>query len=301
MKTLTAFYDLDVGPVSFDFVVFAVKAELERKRVKADRLHIVIVPGMGPGGMRDKSDFYDQHEAKFRLWNICIPACALIGASVTLAVDWEQAGKLAGADVWPKDWENQTLRNRPHLIGGVIEAAKAELPIPRLSASEHALRTIRKLYAGRRVVTMTLRTTYLNERNTDLLAWEKAAEHIRSKGFCVAQLLDVSAVMELGCGFGELNLDLRMAMYQEAELNLQANNGSASLCWFSDTPYRMFDAGVGDTREEWRGLFEEQGLPWGTPWPWASPQQRIVYERSTADVIIREFEAWTGSSDHRNG
>jgi hypothetical protein len=162
VKTLNAFYDLDVGPVSYDFVVFLIKAELERKRVGADRLHVVIVPGEGPGGMRDKSGFYDQHEAKFRLHNICIPACALIGATVTLATDWEQAELLAVGRAWPPDWNNQTLRTRPHLIGGIVEAAKAGTPIPRLQASEHARRVVRKLWQGQRVVTMTQRHTYLN-------------------------------------------------------------------------------------------------------------------------------------------
>ena len=296
MKTLTAFYDLEIGPVSYDVVVFLVKAELERRRVKADKLHVVIVPGEGPGGFRDKSKFYDQHEARFRLWNICIPACALIGASVTLATDWEQAIKLASATVWPHDWDRQTLRNRPHLIGGVIDAAKAGIPIPRLSASEHARRVVRKLFAGRPVVTMTQRHTYLSTRNTVPSEWRKAQEHISGRGFAVLDIKDVGVALAKGGGFAELSIDLRAACYQESVLNIQANNGASSLCWFSEVPYLMFDAGVGDTEQEWRGLFCDQGLPWGKTWPWSTPQQRIVYERSTADVIIREFEAWQSKS-----
>ena len=297
MKTLTAFYDLDVGPVSYDFIVFIIKAELERKRVGADCLHVVIVPGVGPGGMRDKSGFYDQHEAKFRLWNICIPACALIGATVTLATDWVQAERLgsrSSAGVWPNDWDHQTLRTRPHLIGGIVKAAHAGTPIPRLQASEHARRTVRKLWAGRKVVTMTRRNTYLGDRNTSDEQWAAAAMHFADKGFAVYTIRDVSKALAQGGGFAELSIDLRMAMYQEATLNLQANNGSASLCWFSETPYLMFDAGVGETEKEWRGLFVDEGVPWGASWPWATPKQRIVYKRSTRDVIIEEFERGLG-------
>ena len=47
--TLTCFYDLGVGPVSYDFVVFLIKAEIERRRLGAKRMHVVIVPM--PGGM----------------------------------------------------------------------------------------------------------------------------------------------------------------------------------------------------------------------------------------------------------
>lgn len=299
MKTLNAFYDLDVGPVSYDFVVFLIKAELQRQRVGADKLHVIIVPGIGPGGMRDKSRFYDEHEAKWRLWNICIPACALIGATVTLATGWDQAERMASMlheFNWPSGWSNQTLRDRPHLIGGVIDAAKAGVRIPVLRASEHALRVVKKLFAGRQVVTMTRRNTYLNARNTEPNHWRNAQQCITEKGFAVLDVRDVSTALANGGGFAELSIDLRMAVYQEATLNLIANCGPSSLCWFSNKPYRMFDAGVGDTEQEWRGLFCEQGLPWGATWPWATPQQRIVYERSTSEVIIREFEAWAGAT-----
>ena len=302
--TLTAFYDLEISPVSYDFVVFMVKAELARRELKLKKLHVVIVPfADGMGGMfRDKSQFYDEHEAKWRLWNICIPACALIGASVTLATDWEQAAKLEEGGIgWPKDWNMQTLRTRPHLIGGIITAAKAGVEIPTLRCSDHARRVVRKLFQGRRIVTMTQRHTYLNGRNTVPSEWAQAQEYISGKDCAVVMIKDVGTALAQGGGFAELSIDLRMAMYEEAELNLVANNGCASLCWFSDRPYRMFDAGVGDTRREWEGLFVEQGLPWGSSFTWSSTQQRIIYKRSSADVIIEEFESWHGSSDHRNG
>lgn len=298
MKTLTAVYDLEVGPVSFDFVVFLVKAELHRQQRSYDKLHVAIVPfPQGVGNMfRDKRKFYDEHEAHWRLWNICIPACALVDASVTLATDWVQASRIpTGSAVWPPDWDSQTLRNRPHLVGSLIAAAHEKIPVPQLCASTHARRKVAERYKNRPFVTMTQRRTYLGDRNTDVDEWRKARDHIKSKGYAVETIYDVDSALGMGSGFAEFSIDLRMALYQEAALNLQANNGAASLCWFSATPYRMFDAGVGDTREEWRGLFEDQGLPWGEAWPWAKTQQKIVYERSTADVIIREFEEWAGA------
>lgn len=295
MKVLTAYYDLAVGPVSFDCVVFMVKAEMERRRIKADRLHLVIVPKLdGIGGMfRDKTALYDEPEMRWRLWNICVPACQLLGASVTVAPSWEQAKRLGGGAVWPADWDRQTLKERRHLIGDVITAARAGTEIPVLQASPHARRSVKKVFSrfgGRAVVTMTMRRTYLPERNSDPAAWARAERHIRDHGFEVVRLQDTSEALSSGHGYGELNLDVRMACYQEAALNLQANNGAASLCWFSDRPYRMFGAGV--PAEEWDGLFVKQGLPLGETWPWASPGQRIVYGPTTAEQIIAEFDAW---------
>ena len=297
MSTLTGYYDLSVGPVSFDFVVFMVKAELARREAKADKLHMVIVPyERGIAGMfRDKTKLYDEHEMQFRLWNICIPACQLLGANVTLATGWEQAKKLRGEHVWPADWDRQTLADRRHLIGDLIAASRAGKKIPLLSASEHARRKVRNIYKafGRPVVTMTLRSTYLRERNADRSAWLVARQRIEKDGAAVVILEDTDVALAQGAGYGELNLDLRMAQYQEASLNLQANNGAASLCWFGAAPWRMFTAGV--PAEEWDGLFVRQGLPLGQSWPWASEQQRIVYGPTSADQIVAEYEGWKAS------
>lgn len=298
-SVLTAVYDLAVGPVSYDFVVFLVKADMARRKAKADKLHVVIVPyADGVAGMfRDKTVLYDKHEMRWRLWNIVIPACQLMDASVTLATDWAQVESMRTDAVWPQDWRHQTLKNRRHLVGDIIAEHAKGTYVPMLQASPAARRAVRDRWDLTRttpLVTMTMRKTYFDGRNTDDTEWWPAKNMISAGGYQVVVLRDVSEALLDGGGYGEYNLDLRMALYQEAALNLQANNGAASLCWFSDKPYRMFDAGVGSTRDEWEGLFVRQGLPWGASWPWAQPQQKIIYERSTSDVIIREFEAWAG-------
>jgi len=160
-----------------------------------------------------------------------------------------------------------------------------------LSASEHARRKVREHFASfhKPVVTLTVRTTYLPERNMDPREALAVVDHIHAMGYVVKSFLDTDVALSKGTGYGELNLDLRMACYQEAAMNLQANNGAASLCWFSEAPYLMFDAGV--PVDEWRGLFVEQGLPLGETWPWARKNQRLVYGKANAMKIIQEFEA----------
>ena len=293
VTTLTAFYDLAVGPVSFDIIPFLVQAEIERRNVGAERMHVVLV-----GDVRKKPQ-YDSAEASWRLWNICLPAPRLFGATVTLAADWLQAKRLASEKSWkqwPPDWDHQNLEHRWHLIGGVIDAANRGTKIPLLKASEAARRAVNDWFNAvrRPVVTMTLRNTYLKERNANRQDWMSAARHIESRGFHVVLMEDTGDAMRQGRGYGELNLDLRMACYQEANLNLQANNGTASLCWFSERPYRMFSASVPE--EEWHGLFVRQGLPLGASWPWALPEQRLIYGPTSRDQIVQEFETWVSGT-----
>ena len=294
MTTLNAFVDLAVCPVSYDVIPLLVQAKIAQRKIGAERMNVSVV-----GPMRKKPQ-YDEHEAEWRLHNIVLPAAQLFDATVCYLPDWLYAERLASAKDWknwPEDWRTQTLNKRHHLIGGVIEAAKAGEAIPRVHASFHARRSVREWFKERMnglpVVTMTLRNTYLPERNSDRKVWDAARTHIVSRGYAVVPLEDTGVALRQGKGYGELNLDLRAATYGESVLNLQANNGAASLCWFSDRPYRMFGAGV--PAEEWDGLFVKQGLPLGSSWPWAAPQQRICYGETTAEQMIAEFEEWRES------
>lgn len=298
MTTLVAFLDLAVCPVSYDAVIFMAQAEMERKRVGAARLHVVLF-----GDLRKKPAQYDDAEAEWRLWNIVVPAARLFGAtiSVTPGRSWHRAyGELIpGEFFWPDRWEFQEheLRKgiRHHLIGGLINRTSSGAAIARPRASEHARRKVCAWMTGR-AVTMTVREAdYLDERNSDATLWGTVARAIAERGFKVYRIRDTTRALEIGSGYGELNLDLRMAMYERADYNIVANCGPASLCWLSDVPYLM--AGAGYPADEWHGLFVKQGLPLGVNWPWALPHQTLLYGKETADQVIAEFDRWASATN----
>lgn len=293
MAALVAFLDLSVCPVSYDAVIFIAQAEMERRRVGADRLHVALF-----NDLRKKPAQYDDAEAEWRLWNIVVPAARLFGAtiSVTPGRSWSRAfGELIPGDYfWPPRWEYQAsdlkAGVRHHLVGGLIRRVAAGEAIARPRASEHARRKVAKWMTGP-AVTLTLREAdYLDDRNSDALTWRRVAEAIVARGFKVYRIRDTTRALELGLGYAELNLDLRMAMYERAEFNIVANCGPASLCWLSERPYLMVRAGC--PAEEWDGLFVKQGLPLGAAWPWAMADQRIAYGRESAESVIAEFERW---------
>lgn len=295
VTTLNCFVDLAVCPVSYDVIPLLVQAKIAQRKIGAERMNVCVL-----GPMRRKSQ-YDEHEGEWRLHNIVLPASQLFDSTVCYLPDWLYAERLASEKSfknWPEDWRHQSLDKRHHLVGGVIAAAKAGEAIPHVHASFHARRAVKEWFAekmaGLPVVTMTLRNTYLPERNADRSVWEAARAHIVSKGFAVVQLEDTSDALRHGKGYGELNLDLRAATYAEAALNLVSNCGPASLCWFSSRPWRMFGAGV--PADEWAGLFVHEGLQLGSSWPWSGSQQRICYGEPTTKQIVSEFEEWLRAS-----
>lgn len=298
MTVLNAFLDLAVCPVSYDAVIFMAQAEMERKLVGADRLHVVLF-----GDLRKKPAQYDEAEAEWRLWNIVVPSARLFGATVSVDAGrpWQDAARHdRPADAsWPPDWARQTLATRQHLVGGLISRAKAGEAIARPRASEHARRKVAAWMTGP-AVTLTVREAdYLGDRNSDETTWRRVSQAVIERGFKVYRIRDTTRALELGLGYAELNLDLRMAMYERAAFNIVANCGPASLCWLSERPYLM--VGAGCPAEEWNGLFVKQGLPLGASWPWALEHQRIAYGRETAESVIEEFERWASTAGSPTG
>lgn len=269
MRTLTAFYDLAVTPVSFDAVPFLIRARMAAQDAQCEALHVAIVPQRDGqcGRYRDKSAFFDCAELDFRLWNIVVPACQLAGATVSVTTGWRQAGGLIGGDeVWPHAFDRQTLADRPYWIGPIVDGARAGRTIPCLRASDHARRSVAALYTsfGRPVVTLTRRAArHQPEGNSDPAAWMDLAREVEQMGYAPLQVYDTAQCLEAGSGYGELNLDLRMACYELAALNVHEAGGAAQLSWYSTVPYLQF-AREDDLRfYALNGVGHDQRLPWG--------------------------------------
>lgn len=300
MKTLTAFYDLAVGPVSFDVIAFLIQAKSAMQDQGCERLHVVIVPDVnGVDGMfRNKLALYGAPEKHWRLWNIVIPACRLVGATMTLATDWQQAERLQGDAVWPDDWRKQSLRNRHHLTRPIIERARHGQPVPWLRAMDYACQKVREFIAidGRPMVTVTIRNTYDASRNTDQALCGDIAR-ILGGAYQVMQLRDTSDALSAGQGYGELNLELRVALYQAAVMNIQPHGGTSVLCWFADAPFLMFmdHSQSANCGKVWT---DNTGLNMGEQLPWARPDQRIVYQEASVDHINAALQTWRQSAVH---
>src|SRR5262249_15123146 len=179
-RTLFAFYDLKVAPITFDCLWFLAGADLQRRRLGLDRVHVVIVPGPHEGVRRERDDYemvVDAAGRSERVENIVIQSCALLPscAGVTKAGSREEAAFLrAGVarHVFPADYEPALPvfpTSRP-----CLEAARAgEQTIATLQATPERLRNVdawlaARGLADRRLVTITLRSyNYMPVRNSN--------------------------------------------------------------------------------------------------------------------------------------
>lgn len=287
MRVLTAVYDLERGPVSYDFITWLVRAMMERAVRGCDALHVVIVPKEdGLGGFSRHWGPHDEHAARWRLWHIVIPACVLARATVSLAPARKYALRMTNAgECWAPT-------ERVHLAAPIMEAARRGQQIPLLGATEGARSYVRGWLASltRPVVTLTLRRQPNDPaRNADEPAWEEFGQWLATQGYEVIMLYDTHAALLEGRGYAELDIDLRLALYERAAMNVVGNNGPAALLWHSAAPYLRVAAGL---PSDWGSNL---GLAQGEQVPWAKRNQRLVYGPDSFSVMREAFQTWVGA------
>ena len=310
--TLYAFYDLKVEPITFDVGWFLTGAELERRRLGLERVHVVIVPG-SDDGLRKENPSYEavvDREARcWRIHNILIETVGLLPscAGLTLAGTRHEAATIraaAGERIYPRTYE-PALPVAHHPNDSLFPARVGTRPIGVLRAGPQGLRYINQwlaTYAGdRRVVTITLRDYEYNPaRNSNVAAWAKFARGLDLRVWFPVFVLDTERTLEgvpkalQDCVvFREVswNVGLRMAMYERAWLNLGVNNGPMALCWLNERTryitFKMVTPSVSQTTVAFnrsRGFEPNQSLPFATSF------QRWVWEDDSLDVIEREFQ-----------
>lgn len=155
---------------------------------------------------------------------------------------------------------------------------------------------------------MTLRSSVTEPaRNSDLLAWCEAAKRIEAMGCTPVIVPDTDLVIE---GrerelFGDLpvfgpaaiDLELRLALYRRAWLNLADNGGPAFLNYFMPDPrilcflpVEKLPEVVQMTNRGVNRMAELLGVQVGGSFPFATPVSRFVWKPDTIDNIVSEFE-----------
>ncbi len=308
MKRLTAFCDLATCPISWDFGTWLVRAMLERDHRGCDALHVVLVPKEdGLGGFARHWGDHDEAATRWRLWHIVMPCIPLAGKNTTVTLaptrgeaEWIQSGLDSHEHCREEDmlpvWRPE---GRAHFMGPLVLAARDGKAIPKLAATEAARRNVASWFSDTsQVVTLTTRSQSTHrDRNSQVDEWTKLEKWLAPR-FEVVRLRDT--MVGLACDTGPwalLDPDLRLALYERAQMNLIGNNGPSTLMRFSTSPFMTFgEAPTQEWRDHYRRYFH---MEHGDQLPWCRPDQRLVYEPDTFEVMSAKFKEWEATRGNR--
>lgn len=308
-RTLTAFYDLQLATASFDVIAFLALAQVSAARQECSTIHIVFVPGP-KDGFRDDDASYPVSEKKRRLNAILVTCCTLMDATVTVTIcsHRSEAEDIAGAVRGPVFPEGYTVAEprAEFLLSGVTAAAALGETIPSLRASDYAKNFAKQWLEnhtdGRPPVVITLREAqHASVRNSNIDAWIQFARRLKADGYCPVIVRDTEMAVHRHppefagltvCEFAPIDIDLRLALYELAYLNLFVPNGPGQLCWFDrNVRFLMFKMIVENADATSTIYHTSMGFDVGGQFSFATPYQRLIWEPDDLDIIQREFDA----------
>lgn len=263
-----------LGPHGFDFINWLVDAEMTRIQAGA--------PGPLKVGFWTGTPEYDMpaDELGYK-WhkNVFVPLVELFGFELS--------------DVAIRG------HHKPfYCLYDVVEMSEAGIPVPKLIKQTEGYK-----YP---YITITLREmARWDYRNSNIPTWVKAAKYMKDKGENVIFVRD-TAKADDKLGFWQTDplsskdLKARVALYENAKLNLFTGNGPCALAYYGSRPYRIFnpiaETNVADensvTKRGWETMNK---LPVGEQFPWANPDQRLVWEEPTLENIIKAYDEFTNT------
>jgi hypothetical protein len=131
--------------------------------------------------------------------------------------------------------------------------------------------------------TITLRESFRNTwRNANVKAWTEFRKFLESEGRRVIVLPE--------CELSPLDVEYRMALYQNADMNYGASNGPMALCHLSDAPYMTINMCPPNNTGKGYDLVKLMaagGFPVGTQFEFKNDRQLLVYESDDYENIVR--------------
>lgn len=258
-----ALYDLATARPTYNFCVW-----LERVWQEGYR-KVAIRPGPKQGFQRKRFPPVQSHERRFMLENVMLPAIPRFGLTLTDGGEW---------------LEDFSFRR-------VVENYRGGLGIRHPEASVKA-RQLVSSWVRRPYITVTLRETPKHpERNSNMEAWCGFIAEAESRiNVCVVPDTENA---NTGCGWAAINLDLRLALYEGAEMNFGVANGPTSMLYLMAAPYCVFKQIVPTvspmTEKGWR---KTAGLSIGEQFPWAGERQRMMWQDDTPEALADAARAF---------
>ncbi len=271
-------YNASALPVGHDFLMWLMEAEMIRREQKAPyplKVHFSV------GSYKTMAQNLNTEYKRAMFHNVLRPSLRLVGAV--------EDPRAAGGHV----------RDLPGYIR-FVDAHKRGIEIPTFQPSSDAMAIVQEeLKEIPNPITITLREAeHWRHRNSNIPEWIKFAKDLEAQGEHVVFLRDHALATDPLPGFltwpsASKDLHMRFALYEQAKCNFFVGNGPWILATFSTKPWLSF-VQVSDGEEfvpltpEWWKV--HGGIMPGEQFPWSKPDQRIVWEPDTYEIISKAWK-----------
>ncbi|MDE0801491.1 MAG: hypothetical protein OSB02_12250 [Rhodospirillaceae bacterium] len=251
---LNAYYDTRIAPVTFDFVYFLINAECHRQAARLPEIDLnIICAGFRNQSLRDQK--YAESEKAWRVHHIIGQIPRLLPTVRATKFQYDEISHVS-FPAYPKTYPflTQDSAVRSYMPTVFRRMQEEGCQVQPFEATTHAKNLVRNYTRGHPYITISLRTTeFQPERNSNLDAWYNFSLEMGASGVRVLVIPDFEDSFNNRAAwkydwdlvdFAAHDLDLRLALYEDAVDNFTVNNGVAALLVFSKCPFKMFKMSV---------------------------------------------------------
>ena len=313
---LYAFYDFSICPPGFDYLFFLYLAEIERINVGCRNLHPVLVPEVADMLVPNCSEFClpgmgsrPMPDDRRNWWkkNIIYPSNWLLEScdQLTICNSREEAQGIIGIfakHIFPTGYKT-THPISAYTHAQLISAVKENSALPSFSSSPFSLNYIeywiKDHYLNpQKLVTLTLRESIGESKNSNIKEWVKLADELRVLKFTPILIRDTSASLSADTRvfkdhiiFREApwNLEIRMALYESCYLNLFTGNGPAWLCLMNRKSACLMFSKTGEGDVSFKNQMRSAGLSENEAYPSFGDNKKISFSDDTFEFMLEEF------------
>lgn len=274
-KIVTAVWDLAVCPPTYDIGSFLNEVELHRLSIDAEAIDIIIQPGPLNGFRNDELP-PNIGGREGMLFRVAVAMCRLLPSVRNIEI-LKARRNIDGAHVFPIDYSV----NKPIAHYGCHYAQFAR---PILRATEAAKLHVSKAHPMRYITITTRESSAWPIRNSNMEAWARVRQYLIGLGYAVVCVPDAESPV---ANLYSFDLDMRVALYEGALVNLGINNGPMMCVPYMCARHIVFKIvteGVAWTSRE----FHDH---WGTrEGDQIGGLGRFVYETDDYEIIVKELE-----------
>ena len=311
---LTCYYDLRFQPLTFDFVIFLAGANAYREQIKAIGLEIKIID-LDFKEREIATNLYKEDEEIWKFQNIILKLPALLSKLISVNVS-KEIPNLVALPCYPPPLSeiksnalnylhySDALKDKYRFFHSLGFLKKKFFEYPEafqcFEAPTDSLKIIQEKY-GKNYITISLRTKIFQSlRNSNLQSWHAVCDYIASKGLQPIILPDFEDYFNAQ-SFKEmkhpvaheamLDLNLRMALYENAKHNLAVSGGASPLLLCSKVPFSIFKwvvPGISSCSPEHHRNFN--GLNFGEKIWFMSDSQSLLWADDSIDFVMEHLK-----------
>lgn len=306
--SLKCFYDLHVSPSTYDFFTFLISAEICRTRRGYSKLVLFILKGPDNGFRKDGKNRTYNHNLKF-LQNVILPGIALLTSCKDYFFcerDFIFNSKFDENEIFPRGYKIE--KPVSEYIGKELVASKIRGDKPCFFKapnymSEMAKLNIKNHFLQKKIITLTARELErgnpLGTRNINTETWENISEKLNSLGYQLVIIRDTDKIFSEKkliknipeIPLASMNIQFRLATYENSFLNFCKNNGPAILLLFSESNavyLNHFDNNFNATSEKYYS--EKYGMVLGSSYPMTTNNIQFKWDSEKENEILESIK-----------